>query len=133
MRWLVDNACSPILAQGLREEGHDAVHVRDYGIGNASDPIIFERAKRENRILISSDTDFGTILALKREISPSILLFRRSSQRHPIQQLRLILANLDSIREPLEKGSLVVLEDSRIRVHPLPLKKSTTEKNDKER
>jgi len=124
MRWLVDNACSPLLAEGLRLEGHEAVHVRDYGIESAEDPVIFERAKRENRTLITSDTDFGTILALGGESSPSIVLFRRSSQRHPNQQLRLLLANLRAITEPLEKGSMVVIEDTRIRIHALPLGKS---------
>jgi predicted nuclease of predicted toxin-antitoxin system len=122
MKWLVDNACSPILAEGLRELGHDAIHVRDIGIATADDMVIFQRAKQEQRILISSDTDFGTLLSLGGDTFPSIVLFRRNSQRHPKMQLALLLANLGAIAEPLEKGSMIVIEDSRIRVHPLPFR-----------
>jgi predicted nuclease of predicted toxin-antitoxin system len=121
MRWLVDNALSPVLAEGLRELGHDAIHVREFGLGAAEDLVIFERAKAEGRIVLSADTDFGTILALRSESFPSVVLFRRSSQRQPRIQLRLLLANLDSIRGSLETGSLVMIEENRIRVHSLPI------------
>ncbi len=121
MRWLVDNALSPILAVGLREQGHDAVHVRDYGLEMAEDLVIFEKAKDEGRIILSADTDFGTILTQRKESFPSVVLFRRSSQRQPRIQLRLLLANMDSIKEFLDQGSLIVIEENRIRVHSLPM------------
>jgi predicted nuclease of predicted toxin-antitoxin system len=44
MKFLVDNALSPVMAESLRRAGHDAVHVRDYSLQESEDEVLKKRA-----------------------------------------------------------------------------------------
>jgi predicted nuclease of predicted toxin-antitoxin system len=120
MKFLVDNALSPLVAEGLRTNGFDTKHVREIGLHSADDLTIFKLAKEEERIILSADTDFGTILALWHYSKPSLILFR-GSDKHPKTQLSLLLKHIPEIKDAMEQGSIAVFEDHRIRIRMLPI------------
>lgn len=121
MKFLVDNALSPQIARGLEEAGHDAIHARDRGLQVAEDDVLFALAEKEGRVLVSADTDFGTLLALREATRPSVILFRHGVTRRPALQIGILLAQLADLADALDHGSLIAIDESRVRVRPLPI------------
>ena len=86
----------------------------------AKDSEILQRAENEERIIVSADSDFGTLLALRQSKHPSFILFRGATRR-PEQQAKLLLTNLVTLAKDLQSGCIVVFHERRIRVRPLPI------------
>jgi predicted nuclease of predicted toxin-antitoxin system len=83
--------------------------------------VIFERAAAEHRIVVSSDADFGTLLAVRSSQQPSVIQFRGEGSRKPNALARTLLANLPQLVDALENGSIVTFEPARVRVRLLPI------------
>lgn len=122
MRFLVDANLSPRLAVALTETGHDAVHIADLGMSRATDTEIVRSAERDSRVIISADTDFGTLLAMSGAARPSVLLIRLTSPRRVEALVALVQANLPAVTDALDVGAVVVLEDGRVRLRALPMR-----------
>ncbi|MGL4176083.1 MAG: DUF5615 family PIN-like protein [Dermatophilaceae bacterium] len=57
MRLLVDADLSPVVADALREVGHDVTHVADLGLHTATDETIFRVATEEQYVIVTADSD----------------------------------------------------------------------------
>ena len=119
MKFLIDNALSPDVAEGLQAAGHDAVHVRTRSLHEAPDQVVLQTALVEGRVLVSADTDFGALLVPRRHTRPSLILFRHGSPRRPAEQAKVLVENLHIFREDLERGAIVVFRRSKIRIRKL--------------
>ncbi|GFZ97552.1 DUF5615 family PIN-like protein [Nesterenkonia alkaliphila] len=79
-------------------------------------------AKREGRVLISADTDFGELLARSGDVLPSVVLLRRAGKA-PEEQSELLVNNLPVIEPELKDGAFATITEDRIRIRPLPLRR----------
>lgn len=114
---------SPLVAAHLSELGHDAVHLRHYGLQAADDEVVLRCAASEDRVLISADTDFAALLARSNAARPSVILFRRQGDRRPRRQAEILVSNLEGIRGALDRGSVIIFEGDRIRIRELPIQR----------
>jgi predicted nuclease of predicted toxin-antitoxin system len=81
VRFLIDECLPARLAALLRHAGHDCTHVYEAGLGGQPDEEVMALADRENRVLVSADTDFGELLAMSAVLAPSVVLLRRSDKQ----------------------------------------------------
>lgn len=121
MRFLLDQGLSPTVCTLLADAGHDAIHARDLGLSTAPDPVVLQVAVDDGRVLLTLDTDFGTLLAYSGDATPSVVRFRGEVTRRAEGQARLLVANLEQFDADLAEGALVVIGDNRIRVRSLPI------------
>ena len=122
MRFLLDENQSPKLVDYLSAAGHDVVHARDIGLRTASDSIIMDAARQDDRTIISGDTDFGELLARTNAAGPSLVLLRRQDNRRAVEIAALIIVNLEAVSDDLRAGAVVVFDQDRIRVRRLPMR-----------
>lgn len=115
LRLLLDENLSPETTEFLRSLGHDVVDTRSSQLSGASDLEILNRARRENRIVVTFNSDFADIQEIPLRSHPGVIRLRVLSPTvevlHPI--LKTILAFLE--REDI-LGCLVVVDNWRVRI-----------------
>jgi predicted nuclease of predicted toxin-antitoxin system len=119
MRLLLDMNLPPAMADWLRSEGHDAIHARELGLGRLSDREIFARAAAEQRVTVTFDLDFGEIVGLAAAANAGVILLRLRSARQSALRDRVRVA-IARAAKALQSGAIVLVEDARIRIRPMP-------------
>ena len=84
MKFLADMGISMSTVLALRQHHHDAAHLREQGLERLSDPDILDKARREGRVVLTFDLDFGDLLATGLETFPSV-----EDTRHRVRHLPL--------------------------------------------
>jgi len=91
-------------------------------VQGAPDDEILDRVLIEDRVIVSHDTDFGTLLAVRRQSKPSFVLVRSADPLTANQVARLIIDNLHVMAAELTAGAIATFARGRLRSRRLPLR-----------
>jgi predicted nuclease of predicted toxin-antitoxin system len=123
-RVLLDQGLPPEAAALLRNEGWDAIHVREIGLASASDTEILGRARVERRVCVTLDRDFHAHLAMGSARQPSVVLLRwEGLHAGPLRDL--LLRVWAQVEPHLSEGVAVTVSERSVRFRRLPLRPTT--------
>jgi predicted nuclease of predicted toxin-antitoxin system len=108
VQFLVDENAGVVVARWLRSQGHEVFSVYEEARGIDDDKVI-QKAFDENRILITSDKDFGEKVYREHRSHRGIILLRLENERsnNKIDVLQKLLAEYP---EQLSDNFIVVTE-----------------------
>lgn len=76
MKFPADMGISPRSTAFLNAPGHNATHLVQEWLATLPDSEILDKARREDRILLTHDLDFGELVAASGATLPSVVIFR---------------------------------------------------------
>ena len=122
LAFLADMPVPQSTVKMARDLGHDARHVREYGLQQAPDPVILCRAVSERRIILTMDLGFSREIVLTGADCPGLIVFRLGNvaASQITQAFRRVLT---SFHEDEIVGYIVIIEPGRVRRRALPVRR----------
>jgi predicted nuclease of predicted toxin-antitoxin system len=113
LKFKVDENLPTEYASILRGAGFEADTVSDEKLSGASDSVLSERCRTEDRVLMTLDLDFANVQAYPPKSHPGIVVIRSKSQDGPL--LALLKRLVPALLQLSPKHQLWMVEPDRIR------------------
>ena len=106
MKLLLDQGLPRSASSLLTQQGMNTIHVSDIGMWTAEDTEIIQKAQAEQRVVVTLDADFHSILALNNFSSPSVIRIRIERLK-ALALTELILDVIQQCQDDLEQGAAI--------------------------
>lgn len=116
LKFLVDENVEYTLVHHLRKQGYDVLSVAESYL-SLDDAFILHQAAQEQRIVITSDKDFGQLVFKEKMPAAGIILFRLQDQSAAAKSKLLSLVLMEY--ETQLPGNFVVVSEAKIRIRRL--------------
>lgn len=115
MLFKIDENISNLVADFIRNKGHDLHTVYDENLNGKPDRQVITAAGKEKRILLTLDSDFSNIRNYPPEKYAGIIFFRLHSQDNP-SVMKAVEKPLALLNSTEITGSLWVVTETEIRI-----------------
>ena len=115
MKFLADENIHADIVGWLRNSGHDVLYAAE-SLTGASDDELLATARREDRLLITDDKDFGELVYHRRLVTRGVILIRLQAMPLPNRMQRLSEVWADIEQSP---DKFIVISKRKVRVRSL--------------
>ncbi len=128
MRFLADQDIYRLTIEFLIKEQHDVIPVKNLGLERAPDILLLRKAKAMERIFVTRDKDFGSLVFFEEEASSGVIFMRGKPREIELihRELSVVLENHTEIE--MSKYFCVV-EPGRHRLRKLKRKHPINSRN----
>ena len=119
-----DMNLSPEWVSVFEAAGYQAVHWSSVGDIKAKDSTIMAWAVSNGYMVFTHDLDFGTLLAISKADTPSVIQVRTQDVL-PSKLGKIVLDALKQFQTELETGALVTVNEAQAKARILPIKRNS--------
>jgi predicted nuclease of predicted toxin-antitoxin system len=124
MKIVVDMNIPPTWVSVFEAAGYQAVHWSTVGDIKAKDTTIMAWAVSNDYMVFTHDLDFGTLLAISKADTPSVIQVR-TQDVFPDKLGKIVLDALIQFQSELEAGALVTVHEAQAKARILPIKRNS--------
>ena len=114
LKFLVDESTGAEVSEKLKQMGFDSLSVIEIMKG-AEDIEIIKRAKKENRIIVTNDKDFGWLATIYKP--PGLILLRLRKEN--TETKKTAICNIITKHQNFIHGNIIIATEKKIRIRPI--------------
>ncbi len=114
MKFLIEANMRRSVGTFLQAAGHDVRFLTGTTDRDLPDDQVLELAVRENRVLLTNDRDFGTLIYQRRRAHSGVIFFRlkqESTEAYTTRLSNVVMTHHDALRR-----LFIIVEDDHVRV-----------------
>lgn len=114
LKVLTDENISPRVVSFLREKGTDVIDTKEEGWHGKDDEYLLEKAFKDNRFILTHDSDFGMLAVKEGKDYYGIIYLRLKIPK--VSNIINVMEKLWSLDVALSPKNLIVVDEARIRI-----------------